>query len=101
MCSGVLRNRLFVGIIVVTVVLQAVMVELLKKFADTVRLSFAEWGVCVAIAAVTWPIGWVVKFVPVGKKPVFSYLKLLRCGSKTTRLIPPPGLVGTVDCRGM
>ncbi|KAL9168725.1 hypothetical protein ABFS82_04G034000 [Erythranthe guttata] len=81
--KGVLRNKLFVGIILVTVVLQAVMVELLKKFADTVRLSFAEWGVCVAMAAVTWPIGWLVKFVPVGKKPVFSYLKLLRCGSKT------------------
>ncbi|CAH8375610.1 unnamed protein product [Eruca vesicaria subsp. sativa] len=72
---GLHKNRLFVGIIVVTVVLQVVMVEFLKRFADTERLNWGQWGVCVAIAAVSWPIGWLVKSVPVPEKHFFSYLK--------------------------
>lgn len=76
--KGIHRNRLFVGIIGVTVVLQFVMVEFLKKFADTVSLSLGEWGICVAIAAVGWPIGWVMKFVAVSDKPFLDYLKLNR-----------------------
>ncbi|CAN8268706.1 unnamed protein product [Cochlearia groenlandica] len=72
---GILKNRLFVGIIVVTVVLQVVMVEFLKRFADTERLDWGQWGVCVAIAALSWPIGWLVKSVPVPEKHFFSYLK--------------------------
>ncbi|KAL0899298.1 hypothetical protein Bca101_083259 [Brassica carinata] len=73
--EGLHKNRLFVGIIVVTVVLQVVMVEFLKRFADTERLSWSQWGVCVAIGAASWPIGWLVKCVPVPEKHFFSYLK--------------------------
>ncbi|KAG8389292.1 hypothetical protein BUALT_Bualt02G0213700 [Buddleja alternifolia] len=73
--KGILKNRLFLGIIAVTIVLQVVMVEFLRNFADTVRLSWTEWGICVAIASLTWPIGWIMKFVPVTKKPFLSYLK--------------------------
>lgn len=77
--KGILKNRLFVGIIVVTVILQIVMVEFLKNFADTVSLSFEQWGICAAIAAVAWPLGWAMKFVPVQEKPFLSYLKLSYC----------------------
>ncbi|KAF2547466.1 hypothetical protein F2Q70_00022544 [Brassica cretica] len=73
--EGLHKNRLFVGIIVVTVVLQVVMVEFLKRFADTERLNWGQWGVCVAIGAASWPIGWLVKCVPVPEKHFFSYLK--------------------------
>lgn len=73
--KGLHKNRLFVGIIVVTVVLQVVMVEFLKRFADTERLNWGQWGVCLAIAAASWPIGWLVKSVPVPEKHFFSYLK--------------------------
>ncbi|KAL3849905.1 hypothetical protein ACJIZ3_011787 [Penstemon smallii] len=73
--KGIHKNKLFLGIIGVTIVLQIVMVEFLRNFADTVRLNWGQWGICVAIAAVTWPIGWVMKFVPVTKKPFLSYLK--------------------------
>lgn len=72
--KGILRNKLFLGIIGVTIVLQAVMVEFLKNFANTVSLSLAQWGICVAMAAVTWPIGFAMKFVPVTKRPMMSYL---------------------------
>ncbi|KAL5988707.1 putative calcium-transporting ATPase 13, plasma membrane-type [Asimina triloba] len=73
--EGIHRNRLFVGIVAGTVVLQVVMVEFLKRFADTERLNWGQWGACVGIAAASWPIGWLVKCIPVPPKPFFSYLK--------------------------
>ncbi|KAL5702173.1 P-type Ca(2+) transporter [Ranunculus cassubicifolius] len=73
--EGVLSNKLFLGIIGITVVLQVVMVEFLNKFADTVRLNWVQWGICVGIAAVSWPLAWVVKCIPVPDKPLFSFLK--------------------------
>ncbi|BFG13972.1 hypothetical protein CerSpe_002460 [Prunus speciosa] len=74
--KGIHTNKLFLGIIAVTILLQVVMVEFLKKFADTERLDWGQWGACIGIAAVSWPIGWVVKSIPVPEKPVFSYLKM-------------------------
>ncbi|RLN15819.1 hypothetical protein C2845_PM02G12970 [Panicum miliaceum] len=68
--AGVLRNRMFLGIIAVTIAMQVVMVELLTRFAGTQRLGVAQWGVCVAIAAMSWPIGWAVKFIPVPDRPL-------------------------------
>ncbi|KAI3469634.1 hypothetical protein Pfo_026297 [Paulownia fortunei] len=72
--EGIHRNKLFVGIIGITVVLQVVMVEFLKKFADTERLNWGQWGLCIGIAAASWPIGWLVKCIPVPERPLFSYL---------------------------
>lgn len=76
--KGIHRNKLFLGIIGITVVLQVLMVEFLKKFADTERLNLVQWGVCIGIAAISWPIGWVVKCIPVPEKPIFSYMKDMR-----------------------
>ncbi|XP_073292222.1 calcium-transporting ATPase 12, plasma membrane-type-like [Primulina huaijiensis] len=73
--TGIHKSRLFLGIIGITIILQIIMVEFLKNFADTVRLSFGQWGVCVGIASLTWPIGWIMKFVPVPKRPFFSHMK--------------------------
>ncbi|PIN02933.1 Calcium transporting ATPase [Handroanthus impetiginosus] len=74
--EGIHRNKLFLGIIGITVVLQVVMVEFLKKFADTERLNWGQWGVCIGIAAASWPIGFLVKFLPVLERPLFSYFSL-------------------------
>ncbi|KAI3787782.1 hypothetical protein L2E82_00209 [Cichorium intybus] len=73
--EGLHKNRLFIGIIGVTVVLQIVMVELLKNFADTEKLNWGQWGICIGIAALSWPIGWFVKLIPVPDKPFLSYLR--------------------------
>ncbi|TYH03968.1 hypothetical protein ES288_A09G261200v1 [Gossypium darwinii] len=69
------KNKMFIGIIGVTIVLQVVMVEFLKRFTDTERLNWGQWGACIAIAAASCPLGWAVKCLPVPKKPIFSYLK--------------------------
>ncbi|KAI3760124.1 hypothetical protein L1987_50514 [Smallanthus sonchifolius] len=73
--EGIHKNRLFVGIIGVTTILQIVMVEFLKNFADTERLNGVQWGICVGIAALSWPIGWFMKLIPVPDKPFLSYIR--------------------------
>ncbi|XP_031272648.1 putative calcium-transporting ATPase 13, plasma membrane-type [Pistacia vera] len=73
--KGIHKNKLFLGIIAITIILQVLMVEFLKKFADTERLNWSQWGACISIAAASWPIGWLVKCIPVPEKPFFSYLK--------------------------
>ncbi|KAE8010035.1 hypothetical protein FH972_006433 [Carpinus fangiana] len=63
--TGLLQNKLFLAIIGITIVLQSIMVEILKRFANTVRLDWGQWGVCIGLAALSWPIAWVVKCIPV------------------------------------
>ncbi|MED6136682.1 putative calcium-transporting ATPase 13, plasma membrane-type [Stylosanthes scabra] len=74
--KGLHRSKLFLGIIGVTMVLQVVMVEFLKKFADTERLNWGQWGVCILLGAASWPIGWVVKLIPVPEKPFLDFLSI-------------------------
>ncbi|GLT78628.1 hypothetical protein SLA2020_501570 [Shorea laevis] len=73
--KGIHKNKLFLGMVGMTIVLQVVMVEFLKWFAGKERLNWGQWGICIAMAAVSWPIGWIVKCIPVPERPVFSYLK--------------------------
>ncbi|KAL2530525.1 Calcium-transporting ATPase 12 [Forsythia ovata] len=79
--EGIHRNKLFLGIIGITIILQVVMVEFLKKFADTERLNGRQWVFCIGIAAASWPIGWLIKCIPVPERPMFSYVNWnkLRC----------------------
>jgi len=70
----IFKSKLFLGIVGVTLVLQIVMVEFLKKFANTERLNWREWIVCIGFASVSWPIGFVVKFIPVSDKPLLDFL---------------------------
>ncbi|CAL0303230.1 unnamed protein product [Lupinus luteus] len=74
--KGIHHNKLFLSIIGITTVLQVVMVEFLKKFADTERLNWGQWGACIVIAAMSWPISWIVKLIPVPEKPLLSFLKI-------------------------
>nr|XP_043636890.1 calcium-transporting ATPase 12, plasma membrane-type-like [Erigeron canadensis] len=73
--KGIHKNRLFLGIIGMTLILQIVMVEFLKNFADTERLNGLQWGICIAIAALSWPIGWIMKLIPVPEKPFLSFIR--------------------------
>lgn len=74
--KGIHRSKLFLGIIGVTIVLQVVMVEFLKKFADTERLNWGQWGLCICLASISWPIGLVVKLIPVPDKPLLDFLSM-------------------------
>ncbi|XP_007030588.2 PREDICTED: calcium-transporting ATPase 12, plasma membrane-type [Theobroma cacao] len=63
--KGLHKNKLFLGIIGITIILQVVMVEFLKRFANTQRLNWGQWGSCIGLAALSWPIGWLVQWIPV------------------------------------
>ncbi|XP_061991781.1 putative calcium-transporting ATPase 13, plasma membrane-type [Rosa rugosa] len=73
--KGSHKNKLFWAIVGITIIVQVVMVEFLKKFADTERLSWGQWGACIGISAISCPISWVVKCIPVPAKPIIAYLK--------------------------
>ncbi|RVW23010.1 putative calcium-transporting ATPase 13, plasma membrane-type [Vitis vinifera] len=73
--EGIHKNKLFLGIVGLAIILQVVMVEFLNKFADTERLDWGQWVACIGVAAASWPIGWLVKCIPVSDKPVLDYLK--------------------------
>ncbi|KAE8729682.1 ATPase E1-E2 type family protein / haloacid dehalogenase-like hydrolase family protein [Hibiscus syriacus] len=62
--KGLHKNRLFLGIIAIAIILQVVMVEFLKRFADTQRLNWGQWGICIGIAAFSWPLDWLYKWIP-------------------------------------
>ncbi|EPS71825.1 hypothetical protein M569_02931 [Genlisea aurea] len=68
--SGVLKNRLFVGIVGTTLVLQIVIVNFLGKFTSTVRLDFPQWIICIVIGIISWPLAVVGKLIPVPKTPL-------------------------------
>ncbi|KAI5070304.1 hypothetical protein GOP47_0014647 [Adiantum capillus-veneris] len=72
---GLLTNWLFLGIVGATVVLQAIIVQFLNKFASTVKLSWQYWLISIAIGFVSWPIAFLVKFIPVPKKAIFTTKK--------------------------
>jgi Ca2+-transporting ATPase len=72
--KGVTKNRLFMGIIGFTLVLQVVIVMFLGKFTSTVRLSWQFWLISVIIGIISWPLAVVGKLIPVPKRPYGDYL---------------------------
>ncbi|XP_062226645.1 calcium-transporting ATPase 5, plasma membrane-type-like isoform X2 [Phragmites australis] len=80
--KGISRNRLFIGIIAITVVLQALIVEFLGKFASTVRLSWQLWLVSIGLAFFSWPLALVGKLIPVPDRPLGDFLACCCPGSK-------------------
>lgn len=75
---GLFRNGLFLSIISSTLILQVIIVEFLNKFASTVKLSWQHWLICIIIGCLSWPIAFIVKFIPVPKEPILNLnLKLL------------------------
>ncbi|XP_071680354.1 calcium-transporting ATPase 5, plasma membrane-type-like [Lolium perenne] len=72
---GVTRNHLFMAIVGITTVLQTLIVEFLGKFFGTVRLGWKLWLLSVAIGAVSWPLAYLGKSIPVPARPFQDYFK--------------------------
>ncbi|XP_065854078.1 calcium-transporting ATPase 9, plasma membrane-type-like isoform X2 [Euphorbia lathyris] len=71
--SGVTKNRLFVGIVGFTFILQIVLIEFAGKFTSTVRLNWKLWLASLVIGFFSWPLAAVGKLIPVPKTPLSSY----------------------------
>ncbi|PHU13872.1 Calcium-transporting ATPase 12, plasma membrane-type [Capsicum chinense] len=97
--EGIHKNKLFMAIIGITLVLQVVMVEFLKKFANTERLNWGQWGICIGFAAASWPIGWLVKCISVPDRPIFSYLRKEdeKAESDDEASMRPPRDIGLIE----
>ncbi|KAI3513987.1 hypothetical protein L1887_12285 [Cichorium endivia] len=54
--KGITKDRLFIGIVGLTVVLQVVIIMFLGKFTTTVRLSWQLWLFSIAIGFISWPL---------------------------------------------
>ncbi|KAJ4748002.1 Calcium-transporting ATPase [Rhynchospora pubera] len=72
--DGVTKNHLFMGIIGITVVLQAIIIEFLGKFTSTTRLSWQLWLVSIGIGFVSWPLAFLGKFIPVPETPLVDLI---------------------------
>ncbi|CAJ1954930.1 unnamed protein product [Sphenostylis stenocarpa] len=72
--QGVTKNRLFMGIVGMTFVLQIIIIEFLGKFTTTVKLSWNLWLASLCIGLLSWPLAIVGKFIPVPKTPLSRYL---------------------------
>ncbi|GAV71418.1 E1-E2_ATPase domain-containing protein/Cation_ATPase_C domain-containing protein/Cation_ATPase_N domain-containing protein/Hydrolase domain-containing protein, partial [Cephalotus follicularis] len=70
---GVTKNRLFMGIVGFTVVLQIIIIEFLGNFTKTVKLDLKMWLVSLAIGIVSWPLAIIGKLLPVPATPVSVY----------------------------
>lgn len=62
---GLLSNAIFVGIIAFTVVMQWGIVEFGGEFVRTVPLTGEEWYQSVLLAALTLPVGGLMRLLPV------------------------------------
>ncbi|GJN01830.1 hypothetical protein PR202_ga19131 [Eleusine coracana subsp. coracana] len=80
--KGILGNHLFIGIIAITVILQALIVEFLGKFASTVRLSWQLWLVSIGLSFFSWPLAFVGKLIPVPDRPFGDFFPCCRQGDK-------------------
>lgn len=66
-------RKLFWGNVAFIFLMQILMVEFLKRYANTERLNLCQWSVSIVMAASSWPFGWVLKSIPVPKVPFSSY----------------------------
>ncbi|CAL5025576.1 unnamed protein product [Urochloa decumbens] len=80
--KGISGNHLFICIIAITVVLQALIVEFLGKFASTVKLSWQLWLVSIGLAFFSWPLAFVGKLIPVPERPFSEFFGWCCCCCK-------------------
>eukprot|EP00026_Physarum_polycephalum_P012388 Phypoly_transcript_12688.p1 GENE.Phypoly_transcript_12688~~Phypoly_transcript_12688.p1 ORF type:complete len:367 (+),score=69.68 Phypoly_transcript_12688:1-1101(+) len=63
--SGVFTNYIFVGIVLATAVLQFFIVEFGGSFIETHSLTLSQWILCILIGALSIPIGFLQRMIPV------------------------------------
>lgn len=61
--SGFFSNGYFVGVLIVTAVMQWIMVEYLGNFADTEPLILDDWIRCVVIGILALPVGFITRIL--------------------------------------
>lgn len=75
--KGIHKRKIFWGVILAIILLQVLIVELLKELADTEQLTWKQWILCIGIAVLAWPIGWLVERIKCPSEAFLHIYKLL------------------------
>jgi hypothetical protein len=67
--KGLMGNWLFLGIIVITVGLQILIVQFGGDFTSTTGLVLEHWGWSILMGFGSFPVGIIMRFVPVKEDP--------------------------------
>eukprot|EP01065_Artemidia_motanka_P029004 TRINITY_DN3489_c0_g2_i1.p1 TRINITY_DN3489_c0_g2~~TRINITY_DN3489_c0_g2_i1.p1 ORF type:complete len:1177 (+),score=409.61 TRINITY_DN3489_c0_g2_i1:110-3640(+) len=70
--EGFDRSPLFIPIVLFTAAFQFFIVEVAQDFMETEPPGGARWGVALALAALMWPIGCVVRLIPIHEPVVVT-----------------------------
>ncbi|CAI5965767.1 unnamed protein product [Closterium sp. NIES-65] len=72
------RSPIFIAVLCFSVTFQALVIEVFQSFAGTTSLSWNQWLLCIGIGAISLPLAFVAKFIPVSEVPLFDCFKRLR-----------------------
>lgn len=65
--SGISTNPIFISVIAITVTLQYLIVTYGGDFSRTSPLSLEQWGITVAMGLVAFPVGFLMRFIPISE----------------------------------
>jgi hypothetical protein len=66
---GIHKNPIFVGVVVLTVSMQAFLVQVGGSFVQTAPLNGTQWITTILLGAIALPVGFVMRFIPVTEDP--------------------------------
>ncbi|KAI9101221.1 hypothetical protein DFS34DRAFT_462592 [Phlyctochytrium arcticum] len=66
--KNILHNRIFLGIVVITAALQALIVQFGGEVFKTQPLDAGQWGICILVGAGSLPIGAFIRLIPDWRK---------------------------------
>eukprot|EP01119_Soliformovum_irregulare_P015406 TRINITY_DN4331_c0_g2_i2.p1 TRINITY_DN4331_c0_g2~~TRINITY_DN4331_c0_g2_i2.p1 ORF type:complete len:354 (-),score=133.06 TRINITY_DN4331_c0_g2_i2:60-1121(-) len=69
MFSGIHRNYIFLGVIFITVTVQSLIVQFGGEWTETVPLNAYQWMFSVGVGALSLPLGFLLRFVPIKNAP--------------------------------
>jgi len=62
--KGLASNRMFIGIIVFTILVQVVLVEGAGFLLETSHLTAGQWFACLGLGTISLPVGFLMRFLP-------------------------------------
>eukprot|EP00602_Paraphysomonas_sp_CaronLab_P009838 CAMPEP_0185028348 /NCGR_PEP_ID=MMETSP1103-20130426/13976_1 /TAXON_ID=36769 /ORGANISM="Paraphysomonas bandaiensis, Strain Caron Lab Isolate" /LENGTH=1018 /DNA_ID=CAMNT_0027562733 /DNA_START=298 /DNA_END=3354 /DNA_ORIENTATION=+ len=67
--SGLNKNPIFLAVVAFTIVTQIFLVQIAGKFVGTTPLTATHWGICAGLAALTIPVGFLMRLIPISENP--------------------------------
>ena len=69
MFSGILSNYMFLLVSAFTMGLQLLIIQVGGEFAKTTPLNMTNWLICIALGAISFVVGWLMRWIPVREDP--------------------------------